>query len=176
MISGGFDSGLMLYLCCLIKQQENLSTTFVVFTVPRHDDSISHANRIVDWINKKFDNSLEIFTVGDPNLHHSQQVYSGVKDAYGCCEYIVLSDTTNPAHLLNGPFRSRSNQLDVIHPFFNLTKKDTVALAIELELTDLMILSHTCTESVLLRCGKCWQCQERAWGFSENNYIDPGTM
>ena len=175
-ISGGFDSGLLLYLCCLIKQQENLSNKFDIFTVPRHDDSIVHANRIVSWINSTFNMSLNITTVGNPDLHHSMQVWSGVLEAHGKCDVVLLADTTNPAHLPNGPVRQRVYFTDIKQPFFDLTKKDIIAVAIDLNLVDLMELSHTCTESKLLKCAECWQCQERIWGFSENNYLDPGTM
>ena len=37
-------------------------------------------------------------------------------------------------------------------------------------------MSHTCTERPRGRCGVCWQCKERQWGFKENNLKDPGKI
>lgn len=176
MISGGFDSGLLLYTCLKVSKQENLDNSFTAITVPRFDDSMVHANRIINWINKEFSTDISIEESGNPYLHHSQQTWSGVVGKMGKFNLILMGCTTNPSHLLNGPFRPKVNTRNVYQPFFDLTKKDTVKLAIELNLTDLMLLSHTCTESKLLRCGQCWQCKERAWGFEVNNYTDPGSM
>lgn len=176
MISGGFDSGLLLYVCSKIKQQKNLKCSFRVFTVPRHDDSLVHSKRIVEWVNKEFNNQIKIMMTGDPDLHHSRQVWSGTQSAKNQCDVLLLGDTTNPDCLPNGPDRKKVNDKNIIQPFFDLTKKETVKLAVELNLVDLMKLSHTCTESNLLRCGLCWQCQERKWGFDQNSYSDPGTM
>jgi hypothetical protein len=175
-VSGGFDSALMLYVCSLICQEENLSTDFIVFTVPRHDDSITHSKRVINWVTKKFNSKIKTFMIGDPDLHHSDQVWSGVVPALNLCPCIILSDTANPSCLPNGPVRTKVVTPGVIQPFIDVTKKDTVALAIHLGLTDLMEITHTCTESKFLRCNQCWQCRERAWGFAENNYIDLGNM
>lgn len=176
MVSGGFDSGLLLYCCSLIKKQEDLDVEFTAITVPRSDNSAGHSRRIVDWVNSIFFKNILIDEAGNPNLHHSMQVWSGVTDRVNKHQLILMGCTTNPSHLKNGPNRPRVLRRDVFQPFFELTKKDTVALALELGLTDLVKLSHTCTESTLLRCGKCWQCREREWGFEENNYTDIGTM
>ena len=178
-ISGGFDSAVLLYVCCAIKQEYNLDCEFKIFTVPRHDDSVVHAQRVIDWISKKFNMTFDIEFVGNPNLYHSHQVLSGLWAAKNSCDHLVLGDTNNPSKLLTGgPFRQKSNNKKFLQPYIecNWDKNDTVALAIELTLTDLMEITHTCTESKTLRCTTCWQCRERAWAFAENNYTDPGTM
>jgi 7-cyano-7-deazaguanine synthase in queuosine biosynthesis len=85
----------------------------------------------------------------------------------------LLGDTSNPPDLPDGPKRKQSYDDKFLQPMFDWTKKDTVALAIELGLTDLMKISHSCTERKISRCGHCWQCRERAWAFDQNQYIDP---
>ena len=176
MISGGFDSGLLLYVCLLIKQQENLSVQITAVTVPRHDDSMIHSYRIVSWINEIFSYDIHILNSGNPFLHHSLQVWSGVIEQENNFDFIFMGCTKNPPNLPNGPLRPKASKKNVYQPFLNFSKKDTVKLAIDLRLTDLMILSHSCTESKLLRCNHCWQCKERKWAFEVNNFTDPGTM
>jgi hypothetical protein len=176
LISGGLDSALLLYAALTLKTKLKLPGTYSVFTVPRYDDSVVHSCRILNWLNDKFHSKLELIVVGNPDEHHSRQVLSGIHEAGAQCNLVILGDTQNPPHLSNGPLRSKGTSPRLIQPFFTWTKKDTVRLAIELNLTELMELTHTCTESKTLRCNNCWQCKERAWGFSENNFIDPGTM
>ena len=177
-ISGGFDSAVLLYICCLIRQQENLPSHFEIVTVPRHDDSRLHSARIVEWMNNKFNIDLTTSIVGNPDLHHSKQVWSGTTVVWNKLDYLLYGDTINPPTLPNGPVRALENfwPNKVIRPFIRACKDNVVQLAIELELNELMKISHTCTESKTLRCNICWQCRERAWAFEVNNYKDPGTM
>lgn len=177
-ISGGFDSAVLLYACCLIHEQENLPSRFEVFTVPRHDDSIVHSARIVDWINKRFNINLTTTSVGNPDLHHSRQVYSGAEDAWNLVDHLVFGDTANVPHIPDGPVRYPYQGGDdkVIQPFMNNYKDKVIQLALELNLTELADITHSCTSSKTLRCNHCWQCKERAWAFAANNYIDTGTM
>lgn len=174
--SGGFDSTLLLFLCLRIITEEQLDTHLQVFTVPRHDDSIVHAQRVVDYMNKRYNISLSIRAVGDPDLEHQKQVSSGLRPALEYCEQILLGDTQNPDEVPGGPVRVRSTNDLFIQPFIDSTKRSTVALAAEIGFIDCQTISHTCTESKTVRCGRCWQCQERAWAFDVNHYIDIGSM
>ena len=176
-ISGGFDSMVLLFFCCLLKKEHSLNTEFKIFTVPRYDDSEAHSNRVIDYISKKLNMKFDVNLVGNPDLHHSIQVFSGIRESLKLVDSILLGDTKNPEHLPNGPLRVKSTTKRVVQPFFQYTKKDTVELAIKLDIIkEISSLSHTCTQSNLLRCNQCWQCRERAWGFSQNNYTDIGTM
>jgi hypothetical protein len=176
-ISGGFDSTLLLHVCCEIRQQHKLDTMFKIFTVPRTDNSQAHSLRVVNFVSSNYHLDLPIYIVGDPALHHSQQVMSGIAPSLDQVDCVLLADTSNPESLPDGPVRIRSDYDRVIQPFFDFTKKDTVALAIELGIVDdIATVTHTCTESIELRCGQCWQCRERAWGFQQNDYIDLGRM
>jgi 7-cyano-7-deazaguanine synthase in queuosine biosynthesis len=174
LISGGLDSSILLYVSLMIMQEKNIEKSPMIFTVPRYDDSSRHSQNIINWMQKIFQKNLKIIIVGNPDLHHSVQLTSGIYESLKYVDTIFLGSTKNPDHLLNGPVRQKSKIDRIVKPFFYWTKKDTVALAIELGLTDLMTISHTCTESIEYRCKHCWQCQERRWAFTENNYVDPG--
>ena len=174
--SGGFDSTLLLFLCLKIIKENNLNTNLQIFTVPRHDDSIIHAQRVVDYMNKLYNIKLSILAVGDPNVEHFKQVSSGFKLAFEYCDQILLGDTATPDEIPNGPNRIRSMSALFAQPFIDYTKRYIVELANQIGFIDCQTISHTCTESLTIRCNKCWQCQERAWAFKINNYVDLGNM
>ena len=60
-------------------------------------------------------------------------------------------------------------------PLMNLTKKETVLLAKELNAMEAMALTHTCYNGARPPCGKCAACILRAKGFAEAGLEDPLT-
>lgn len=176
MVSGGLDSGLLLYSCALIKKELDLSVSLTALTVPRTDDSVTHAARVVDWVNRCFESDIKIEHCGDPNLHHSMQVWSGVSERAKDFNMLLLGDTANPKHFENGPNRILVRNPKIKQPLYDYNKKDVVEMIIDQKLDELIEISHTCVASKTLRCGQCWWCRERAWAFAENNYTDTGTM
>lgn len=194
LVSGGLDSTLLAYLLHDIVSKKNLTNTFQFFVVPRPDDSVLHVNRIVDYIGKHFNVPTTIHVVGNGDVHLSKQVTTGIRDAilnYDCDIYLS-SITTNPPELLpgyeygkfcdvdgtpyNGPIRIKSWHPKLLDPFLNYTKQDTVKIIKDMNLTEIMNLTHTCTGSKSIRCNRCWQCCERTWAFNKNNFKDTGTM
>lgn len=195
LVSGGLDSSLLAYLLHDIKYKTNRNNTFEFFVVPRPDDSVTHVKRIVNYLDNHFKQPKStIHIVGTGNLHHSKQVTSGIKDAIDNydCDIYLSSITTNPPELLpnyeygkylepdgtpyNGPIRKKSYHPKLIDVFWDYTKEDTVKIIKDYNLISIMYLSHTCTGSKFKRCNVCWQCCERAWAFSKNNFTDIGGM
>jgi len=178
MISGGLDSGLLLFL--LLSLGYRASSKTKVFTVPRFDDSIIHSHRMVDWVTSIFNVSIPIIEVGDPTLFHSQQVNSGVSETLTMVDTILLGDTWLPTIKLGGttPIRYRNSnpKVNQVYLDLNFNKTHVIKIAHDLGLYDLFIMSHSCTQSKLYRCNECWQCQERAWAFNELGLVDPGEM
>jgi tRNA(Ile)-lysidine synthase TilS/MesJ len=199
-ISGGIDSTLLAYLLHDIKYKINSDVVLKFFCVPRPDDSMIHAQRIVDYIDQQFNQPPSIIhSVGTGDLYHSEQVSSGMKEAIQNydIDILVTAVTKNPEEgdppellpnykynsflnsdgtYYNGPIRVKPRNPKFITPFWDITKKETVKLIKDLNLTEISKITHTCTGSKSLRCGKCWQCCERAWAFSKNNLIDTGVM
>lgn len=180
-MSGGFDSTTLAYTVFKIISVMPTGPKLTVYTVPRYDDSVIHTDRVCDWLKIQFPN-VEFTRVinGNPNLHHSQQVLSGVIETRdNCTDLIILGDTTNPEvpELKNGPTRTKSSNPRIIQPFIDGDKRGVIELANSLGVLDqISTISHTCTESKTLRCNTCWQCRERAWAFSKLNLNDVGTM
>lgn len=199
-ISGGVDSTLLAYLLHDIKYKTNSDVILKFFCVPRPDDSLVHAQRIVDYIDNHFNQPPStIHCVGRGDLHHSEQVKSGMMEAIQSYDLDVLvsavtknPESCDPPEYLsnykygeftdpngtpyNGPVRVKPKNPKIVSPFWDITKEHTVRLIKELNLTEIPKITHTCTGSKTLRCNRCWQCCERAWGFAKNNLIDTGTM
>jgi len=58
-------------------------------------------------------------------------------------------------------------------PLMNLTKAESVKLAVEVEALEALSFSHTCYNGVYPPCGKCPACKLRAKGFEEAGVLDP---
>jgi hypothetical protein len=199
-VSGGLDSTLLAYLLTYTKYKLQSSAELKYFCVPRPDDSILHARRVVDYIDRWFNQPPStIYSVGQGDLHHSEQVKSGMREAIQTHNLDILvagvtmnPESCNPPEYLpnyeygkftepdgtpyNGPIRVKPQNPKFINPFWNVTKEETVALMKEMQLTEIPNITHTCTGSKSKRCGVCWQCCERAWAFAKNDLIDTGTM
>ena len=194
-VSGGLDSTLLAYLLHNIKYKLDSDVRFMFFCVNRPDDSITHARRIVDYIDKQFNqHRSEIYIVGNGDLHHTEQVRSGMREAINQhhLDLLVTGVTKNPEELLpnydydkfkdadgtpyNGPVRVKPANPKFVNPFWDITKKETVKMIKDLNLIDIPRITHTCTGSKTTRCNRCWQCCERAWAFLENDFIDTGRM
>jgi len=63
----------------------------------------------------------------------------------------------------------------ILQPFADLDKSDLVLMAEELGiLEDITELSHSCVELIRGRCGECFWCKEREWGFAAAGHLDTG--
>jgi len=175
MVSGGLDSAVMLYGLCLLKTKHNLDVTFKIYTVPLHNDSRLYAEKVVNWVNHKFNLQMEHIICGDPDLAYNATVRSGMSLAYEQNESIAIADTTTPPVKLMGLAPIRIKAQFPFQPFIEWTKQETIALSIELGIDDLIALTHSCTEHTT-RCNMCWQCRERIWGYAMNNHKDPGNF
>ena len=177
MLSGGLDSGTLSWCLFKLITDNNLDKDVTVYTVPRTDNSLTHANKIRTILEQYFDIKIKHKIRGNKALHHSEQVNSGVISAMNENEIVFIAENRKPDDLQTDHFeriRWDGTGANVSQPWFDITKDVIVATAIECGLTDIMIHSHSCTETPLIRCNDCWWCSERAWAFNQNNYTDPG--
>ena len=178
MVSGGFDSSLLLYYLL----REVGTGRLRVFTVPRPDGALVHARRLTPVVCEMAGcNTIAPIPVGNPSLHHSMQTFSGIVQVLreNWVDYLLLAEnvTPNDPDLKGDPWapgRFRSKDRRMIQPFFDLTKDQLIAAAFADGLERLLMESHSCTERTQGRCGRCWQCRERAWAFARIDRVDPG--
>lgn len=93
----------------------------------------------------------------------AQTDYSGYPD----CRRETIDALENTLNLgMEGTF--------TIHtPLMNLSKKETVEMAMDLGALGAMALTHTCYNGQRPPCGKCPACELRARGFREAGIADP---
>lgn len=179
LLSGGLDSAILLYL--LVKNNPNINLT--IFTIPKYDGSALYAGPIVDHFNKKFNLNIPspVF-VGNPDAHHTEQSTTAIVEILSNykIDYLFMGVNTNPPELndLDGAPKRKltSPNPKLIYPFAHMLKDEIIKIMFDEEQTDLMNLTHSCTEQQLGRCNRCWQCTERAWAFKQLDRQDTGIL
>jgi 7-cyano-7-deazaguanine synthase in queuosine biosynthesis len=179
MLSGGLDSAILLGL--LVKQDPNIKLQS--FTIDKVDGAMLYADRIVEYVNNRFNVNLPTtIVVGNPTAHHREQSRTAVEEILSnhTVDFLFNALNKNPPELdqLPGaPQRStRAEHPKIVLPFVDMLKTDILQLMYDNDLEDLIELTHSCTERQMTRCSQCWQCTERAWAFAQLNKLDKGTF
>ena len=188
MLSGGPDSAILYYLLVKenIERRLDLRSTqdqyeIVPMCAPKKDG----ADHYAELINKEVHQLLgridapPILYIGNPWQNHDVIVTNAIVNAlyYNVVSRVFVADNITPPAKFPGlePQRVRSTHKEVIQPFFDLTKDRILDLFYTNGVSDLLKITHTCTEQPKGRCGQCWQCHERAWGFEQLGLKDPGS-
>jgi len=69
--------------------------------------------------------------------------------------------------------KGMESPFEIHTPLMNLSKKETVELAMKLGAMEAMALTHTCYNGQQPPCGNCPACELRAKGFAEAGVNDP---
>jgi PP-loop family/Queuosine biosynthesis protein QueC len=179
-VSGGADSAILLYILAKMNRDLNLNHRLIPFTTPRPDGGIKYSPAIVQWINNKLQVDIPApMIAGDGNLPHNVVMFVITKDLMdsGDYDYLFTGGNKVPPIKINAlpPVRaSKSNPNGCSIPFWGVTKEATIDLYYQENVPELLELSHSCTEKVIGRCGKCFNCVEREWGFAQLGKTDPG--
>ena len=183
MLSGGLDSAVLLYL--ILKENKNIS--ILPFSIPKHDGSHVFVNGILEYFEERFNIKIpSTILVGDPDVHHSQQSTTAIKQIfkdYPYIDFIYFATNQNPTHDFNydqypnGSYPDRvktSLHPKILMPFIEMYKDEILKTVFDNDQEELLLLTHSCTEQKTGRCGQCFQCNERAWAFRQLDKIDPG--
>lgn len=66
------------------------------------------------------------------------------------------------------PLRPSSNPSKIIiTPFLHLDKRAPIYLYYQLGLTELLAMTHSCTQHLTIPCQQCYACRERNWAQQE---------
>lgn len=181
-ISGGADSAILLYIIAKMNRDQETNHKIIPFTVPRPDGGANYSPRIVNWISDKLDILLPYpMIVGDGNLPHNIVVKTVIRDLMNSnlYDFLYIAENKIPPVEIEGlsPVRAiQPNYKRAALPFWGVTKDCTLELYYQENVSELLELTHTCTEQVKGRCNKCFQCNERSWAFSKLGIIDPGKL
>lgn len=180
LVSGGIDSALVAYLLIKKNKQKNWPYIIVPFTIRRQGVSDEYSKPIVKLINKLLDVDWQLPIIIDPgDLHHSKMVGTAIDIIFYTLDFDLVYTGTNkiPSIKLSGlaPARTKTTRPHMLkNPLENLEKSETIRLFYEYAIEELLIITHSCTQQTVGRCNNCWQCNERAWGFSQLEITDPG--
>lgn len=188
MLSGGADSAILLYLLALERKMSNSEHELIPLTVPRGDGAWDYVSPIVDFVNDLLKTNLPTpIMVGDATLHHSQQTYSGERDARDnhAIQHIFYGSQAHPPVPMPGEyparpphihFRNNAGVITTTCPFALLDKRHTIELFDIFDVWPLAAITHSCTHQTKGRCGACYNCVERKWALDELGFQDPGAM
>jgi hypothetical protein len=179
MISGGADSTLLFWLLLNENKNENLKCNIIPFCVDRLNGSKEHSYRVVNFLKKYLNIDIpDPIIVGNPDVHHSKQVYSGlldIKNKYNI-DTIYVGGTQNPPHgSVKGPYPYRPTSSDYnrfdLNPFLYCDKRHIIYLYIKYNLLELLDITHSCGVWNHGKCLACFSCSERFWALSEVSKI-----
>jgi hypothetical protein len=180
MLSGGADSAILLYILSLERKLDNTDHELIPFTVARGDGAWNYVKPIVDKINSMLGIQLpDPIKVGDPSLHHSKQGRSGELEARGkySIDHFFYGSQQHPPVPMPGDYPARPDRVELpgtTIPFALVDKRHTIDLYEIFQAWPLIEYTHSCTHMTEGRCGKCYNCTERAWAFTELGFTDPG--
>ncbi len=183
LISGGIDSGLALHLLLSSIEKTGRDKTVHACTVTKTPDAVENATRVIELISKKFDIVVTHHIVDSEyesteHMKHTTSAFAWLIKNNVVDIVISATNAIVPDRLLKdreNPSRVDNTSKYMIRPFIEYTKDVTIGLAIQQQLFELLKISHSCIKQTHSRCGTCYWCKEREWGFSKNNFTDPGT-
>lgn len=181
-VSGGADSAILLYMIAKLNRDLNRNHNIIPFTVPRPDGGANYSPAIVRWVSNKLGvNIPDPMIVGDGDLPHNIVVKVVIKKLMesNLYDFLYIAENKIPPIALEGlaPIRaSQPNFKRAALPFWGVTKDCTLDLYYKENVSELLELTHTCTEWTKGRCNACFQCNERSWAFSKLGINDPGKL
>ena len=182
LVSGGIDSGLALFLLLKTITDNRLDREIHACTVTKTPDAVENAIKIISLISNKFSIPVKHHVVDShfDSSEHTRHTAAGAIFLLNFVDIVISATNAIVSERIlddrDNPHRVSKTDPRVARPFLEYTKDVTISLAIKYELIDLLANSHSCIKQSYSRCGSCYWCKEREWGFRKNNYQDPGTL
>ena len=188
-LSGGLDSAALLCLIISELQKTHEIDNFKIycFTVDKGEGQVEYAVNVISEVKRIF--SVELEHVIVPNEGYTNRPGRIGSDTYKkiseYTEQIVFYQGINnvpPKDLVtfNSSFEgynvkevSSLQNKALFFPFLNLHKPQIVDILYQLGCESVIQYTQTCTERSAGRCGTCYWCEERAWGFKMLGKQDP---
>lgn len=188
-LSGGLDSAALLCMILTeLKSINRLDTPITCFTVNKTDCFNQYSKDVLREVQKHFeiDHIEHVIFDNDqitsewlnprneigPNAIRYVANYHKHMAVYMACnrmapeEYIKYTTPmlTDHGYKINGVYCS---------PFLFLHKPQMLDIFFKLKVEHIIKYCHSCVIQEVGQCGKCYSCEERAWGFEMLSKIDP---
>jgi len=179
LISGGIDSAILYHLLLLENTFRKNKHVIQPLTVIRKEGSKHFSKLVIAHLHAVHNIPYEdAIIVGDNTLPEEEQVKSGVIEAHANGFDAVYAGVIEqlPQFMVNWqPIPSKeTNRFKT--PLTNLNKSHIIDLCVRLKQEALFYITHSCSIKELGRCNTCNGCNERSWGFSQNQIQDPGML
>lgn len=191
MLSGGIDSALLLYIILDEHRKLGWTPNIQPFVMLKTNETVEASVAMVNYINTQFEHKLPMpIEIGDPAIHHRKQGESAWREIarkYPDIDYVFYASNKVPdwdysswpkdrdGLPIGRPQRSDGEGGIVWLPFLNLYKFQTIDLVYQYGQDGIFERARSCTQAITgPRCGTCFHCKERAWGFSCVGKTDPG--
>lgn len=190
LFSGGIVSSLLLY--CMMKGTPNAKIQ--PFTIAKSEGSMLYADPIINYFNSKFGwNIPQTIEVGNPLMqsdliHDYALSHIWMKHKY--IDEVFIGVTRFPEEILIKDYPGVQPKEYVVRrtfqpqpiadikvkmPFLLNTRDQILQIAYNEDLVDLLVLTKSCLNQTVGRCGHCWTCACRFSAFTTLEKTDPGT-
>ena len=186
-MSGGLDSTALLSLIITeLKNSDRLDKTKIIaFTVKKPTLEPLYAKRMLSLVTQHFNINIQHDNDLENNLDHYK---SGNIDPIRKVDMLkkypnILMYTgfnnTPPTEIK--PFEGElgfvyKSTILYKNQFIDMLKTQLIDLYSNLNIEHLIPYTHSCSRMPIGRCNRCYSCNERKWGFTELNLIDPETI
>jgi len=188
-LSGGLDSAALLCLIISDLKSKNALNDFkiICFTVDKGEGQVCYATNVINEVSAMFNVAIE-------HIVFLNEGFTSRPGRIGKDTYEKISNyTTNilfyqginnvppsDVKVFNSSFEgyivtevSVLGKNTMLFPFLNLHKPQIIDIIYKLNCESVIQYTQTCTERSLGRCGVCYWCEERAWGFEMLKKQDP---
>jgi len=176
LYSGGADSTLLYYLTldALVNCSFKKSLDLILFD--RYNKPVEKAVSLYNSIREEFKDTitnLRIIELEDtmPNNLRILETIKIISDDYDAIMWAVnqYPDDTSirPKTEYTVNFNKFKADDKLRLPFADYKKTDIIETFIKLDLMHILEQTHTCGEPGAVPCGKCFNCRERSWAFSQ---------
>lgn len=188
-LSGGLDSAAL--LCLIISELKSINQIdnfkIYCFTVDKGEGQVVYATNVVKEVSA-------IFNVNIEHVVFLNEGYTSRPGRIGADTYNKIADYTSNIIFYQGinnvppidikTFNSTFEGYDVtevsnlgkntlLFPFLYLHKPQILDIFYKLNCESVIQYTQTCTERSVGKCGTCYWCEERAWGFEMLSKQDP---
>ncbi len=189
-LSGGLDSAALLCLILTeLKSINKLSTPITCFTVNKSDCFNQYSIQVLEQIQKHFniDHIEHVIFDNDqvtdkwlnprneigPNAIKYVANYHKNMTVYMACNRMAPEEYVTYTYPMLTDHGYNKNNVYYNSPFLFLHKPQMLDIFFKLEVEHIIKYCHSCVLQEVEKCGICYSCEERAWGFEMLKKQDP---
>ena len=184
-LSGGLDSTALLCLIAAEMKTNDIDLPITCYTVDKKHGYSHCAKNVIDYVEKKFDLSIEHIE----NIPNNSQANELGNIGPSAIRYIKKYKPHSLIYMgINrmppDNIKTFNNKLLIdygdneyndfyVAPFLFLHKPQIIDILYQLKCEDIIPYTHSCVMNKDQPCGKCYSCEERSWGFEVLDRLDP---